>query len=196
MKAVEWQRIAMPHLQPKASWAFEGPIAYRLPFKYVLRGFLAEGSSLDKGAYVWRITVPLFIPSAFVVLDYSERISRGKFYSSDVAPLRGQLAIEGERTADEDTALEYLASLEMRSLDRKRAEVKAYACLMVGRIDQARILFQQIRSGIVSASWEGELLLRCALIERLCVDSGAQAATEQLAAWSSETAAALKLTAN
>ena len=48
-----------------------------LPTEHVLRGFVFERTSEKEMYYLWRVVMPLYRPANTIILNYSERISRG-----------------------------------------------------------------------------------------------------------------------
>ena len=69
MRVAEWKRTVRPLLAADEDWEFRGPMCYRLPVRRVLLGILGEGSGFDQGVYIWRVTMPLFVPSDNVTLS-------------------------------------------------------------------------------------------------------------------------------
>lgn len=85
----EWKRVVRPLLPSDEAWRFRGGLAYRLPVERFLLGVLAEGSAFDRGVYLWRVSMPLFVPAEHVVLSYSQRVGGGAAkYGSDATGAR------------------------------------------------------------------------------------------------------------
>src|SRR5512138_2561429 len=84
MKATEWKRLVRPLLPLEETWDFRGRLCYRMPVGRFLFGVLGEGSGFDTGVYIWRVSVPLFVPSNVMRLTSSDRIGGGATkYSRD-----------------------------------------------------------------------------------------------------------------
>jgi hypothetical protein len=108
MRVAEWKRTVRPFLPPEARWEFHRSLAYRLPMEWVVLGVLAEGSALDKGVYIWRVSTPLFEPLDFLSLSWSDRMGGGstKFYAHEPAALNAAIAEAFRIPATEDEALD------------------------------------------------------------------------------------------
>src|SRR5258705_9084034 len=48
------------------------------PTEHVVRGFLLEATSQRERVYLWKVTTPLLRPMRRVILNYSDRISKGE----------------------------------------------------------------------------------------------------------------------
>lgn len=161
MKAAEWKRAVRPSLPADAEWDFRGALCYRFPVQRALLGVLGEGSGFDKGVYVWRVTMPLFVPSDNVVLSWSERIGGGtrKYDKFDEEALAAAIAIAVEGLGNEDDALgQMVARDNPTSPNRRLHEVVAYARLLLGDLISAQESLARAETGIAKAPWERKIM--------------------------------------
>ena len=86
------------------------PMVY--PRAHLVVGLLADGSGFDKGVYIWRMVMPLFVPIDHVTLTWSERIGGGakKYYASDDDEIASAVGGAVRLLGDEDTELEGIAT--------------------------------------------------------------------------------------
>jgi len=66
-----------------------------LPTEHILRGFLFERTTVKEMYYLWRVIMPLYLPTNTIILDYSKRISDGE----PVHLTRSKLSEAAERIA-------------------------------------------------------------------------------------------------
>jgi hypothetical protein len=66
-----------------------------LPTEHILRGFMFERTLVKEMYYLWRVIMPLYLPTNTIILDYSKRISEGK----PVRLTRSELSETAERIA-------------------------------------------------------------------------------------------------
>ena len=88
MRATEWKRIVRPLIPAGEQWQFRGPLCYRSPVNLFLFGVLAESSAFDSGTYIWRVVMPLFVPSEDLDLSWSERIGGAPQSTTWMTPRR------------------------------------------------------------------------------------------------------------
>ena len=112
MRKSEWIQAVRPLLPADQEWDFQGRLAYRLPARHLVVGLLADGSGFDKGVYIWRMVMPLFVPIDHVTLTWSERIGGGakKYYASDDDEIASAVGGAVRLLGDEDTELEGIAT--------------------------------------------------------------------------------------
>ncbi len=196
MKAAEWKQVVQPLLPADGSWEFRGFLCYRPPVHRVLLGALGEGSGFDKGVYIWRVVMPLFVPSENVVLSWSERIGGGarKFdkFGEDALVTAIVTAIEGLRSED-DALVEILGRADAASPNRRLHEVIGYAQLLQGDTSGAQESLIRAAAGVVETPWSQEIIDRARLISRLLDEGGPDQAVGQLDRWCDQTAGALGL---
>lgn len=48
-----------------------------LPTEHLLRGFVFEPTTEKEMYYLWRVVMPLYLPTKSIILNYSKRISKG-----------------------------------------------------------------------------------------------------------------------
>ncbi|MGO9559435.1 MAG: hypothetical protein ACLPQS_17375 [Acidimicrobiales bacterium] len=196
MKTAEWKQVVRPLLPAGDDWAFRGALCYRLPVRRVLLGVLGEGSGFDTGVYVWRVLMPLFVPSRHVVLSWSERIGGGacKYDNIDKQALTAAIAkalggLEGETSA----LNEVLARDDPASPNGRLHEVVGYSRLLLGDVAGARQSLARAAAGVPTAAWGQEVVDRCVLIAGFIDDSDLDKAVGQLDSWCEESAGALGL---
>jgi hypothetical protein len=196
MKTAEWKRAVRGLLPADMPWGFRGSLCYRLPVNRVLLGVLGEGSGFDKGVYIWRVSMPLFVPSRNVVLSWSERIGGGarKYDRFDEQSLAGAIAIAVEGLGDEEEALEQVVARDdLASPNRHLHEAGGYARLLLGDLVAAQESLKRAAAGVPEAMWGQEIIERAHLIGRLLEQGDRERAVGQLDSWCDQTAAALGL---
>lgn len=197
MKAAEWKRTVRPLTPVDERWEFRGSLCYRLPVGWVLAGVLGEGSGFDQGIFIWRVQMPLFVPSEVVDLSWSERVGGGanKYDRHDVVSLETAIRSATNSVAPEDLALAGMADLGSRSTNRRLLETAGYAALLRGDLPRARSALERAALGTVVAAWENEIVERSHLMVTTMDQEGAAAAVTHLERWRDATATALGLRA-
>lgn len=196
MKAAEWKRVVRSLLPDDGSWELRGSLCYRAPVRRVLLGVLGEGSGFDKGVYIWRVVMPLFVPSSNVVLSWSERIGGGarKYYGFDEDALATAIAAAMEGMGSEDDALvEIVGRDDPASHNRRLHEVVGYARLLQGDTTGAQEPLARAAAGVGRAPWEQEIIDRARLVSSLLEEGEPGEAVRQLDRWRDQTAGALGL---
>jgi hypothetical protein len=196
MRVAEWKRTARPLLPADQDWGFRASLSYRIPVHRVLLGVLGEGSSFDKGVYIWRVTMPMFVPSDVVDLSWSERIGGGarKYDEFDKEALANAIATASEGLRGEEEALnEIVARYTPSSPDLRLHEVVGYAQTLLGDVAAAKEPLDRAASGEAKATWEQDIIERANLVRRLLDEKGLDEAISQLDEWSNHTAGALGL---
>jgi hypothetical protein len=195
MKAVDWKRAVRLSLPADADWEFRGTLCYRLPVKRLLLGVLGEGSAFDTGVYVWRVTMPLFVPSDHVVLSWSERIGGGacKYDKLDVDGLAAAVSSAVGELGEEEALDRIIASDDPSTPNRRLHEVIGYVRLLLGDLTSAQESLARAEAGMARASWERSIIDRVQLISRVLDEQGRDGAVEQLDSWCDKTAGALGL---
>ena len=84
MKTTEW-KARIRALAPASEWTVKGRQLFVTPLGWALRGVMSETSGFSKGTYLWRVEMPLFIPTDVVDLSWSQRIRPGMIEDVDVA---------------------------------------------------------------------------------------------------------------
>jgi hypothetical protein len=196
MKVAEWKRVARPLLPADEAWEFRGSMCYRLPTRRVVSGVLAEGSGFDKGVYIWRVTMPLFVPSQNVVLSWSDRIGGGarKYYRHDDDALAAAITAAVEGLGTEEDALGKMVSRGAGATrNRFAVETVAYAQLLLGDLASAHEALDRAGAGVAGTPVEQEIIVRARLIGRVLDEERPDRAISQLDRWCDQTAGALGL---
>jgi hypothetical protein len=196
VKVAEWKRVVRPVLPADEDWEFRGSMCYRPPVRRVLLGVLGEGSGFDKGVYLWRVSMPLFVPSDVVDLSWSERIGGGarKYDKFDEEALERAIGLAVDGLGSEEYALRAMASRETQaSRNRRVHEVVGYAQLLLGDLGAARAALTRARADVARTGAEQEVIDRAQLVGRLLDEEGSERAVGQLDRWCAETAVALGL---
>jgi hypothetical protein len=186
MKTAEWKRTVRPLLPSGQSWAFHGQLCYRQPVDWVLTGVLGEGSGFHAGVYVWRVTMPLFIPSDHLTLNFSSRVGGGtRFYDMDEHTALQQAISTALATTEATEPLQVIAS-HQATKNPRLFEGRAYARILLGDLDAAAPDLS------VAAASEGQDTAdRATLIRGLLGSDGTPGVVRQLACWRDMTCAAL-----
>lgn len=197
MKTAEWKRTARPVLPTDGNWEFRGPLSYRLPVHRVLFGVLGEGSGFDKGIYIWRVVMPLFVPAENVALSWSARIGGGarkfgNFSKDDLAAAIAEAA--GGLPVNDEEALGEMVSRGFQAGPNRRVhEVVGYAQVLLGNVAAAEESLARAKAGTARTPWEEQIIERAELISRALDEGGRDQAVGQLDTWCSQTVAALGL---
>jgi hypothetical protein len=158
---------------------------------------LGEGSGFDKGIYIWRVVMPLFVPSEHVVLSWSERIGGGarKYNRFDEAAMATAIAdaIEGLPEGEDEALGQLVARDDPASPNRRLHETTGYAHLLLGDLPAARESLSRAATGVPTAAWGQDVIDRARLISRLLEEEGRDRAVDHLDMWCKQTAGALGL---
>jgi hypothetical protein len=129
VKDAVWRQVVTP-LVPE-HWAVRGKVAWRQPAGPVVVGLLGEDSGLDTGVYLWRLLLPLFVPTDVWDLSWSTRLGGGaRTWSIDALPQPVSESV-ARAPADHD-ALRALA--KRRSADNwQMLEAVAGSRVLLGR---------------------------------------------------------------
>lgn len=162
LRASEWKRTVRPHLGPGVRWEFRGRLCDRARVSLFVMGVLGEGSSFDQGVYVWRVTMPLYVPGETVVLTYSRRIGGGrkKFYSSDPDELNDAIRCATHGLADDDEELRQFQELDGANATLHRLEVADASNVLAGHPENALRLLRVGLRAHATRDWEDEVLQR------------------------------------
>ena len=196
MRISEWKHAVWPALPETENWDFRESMCYRLPVERVLIGILGEGSGFDKGAYIWRVSMPLFVPSDIVDLSWSERVGgrAHKFYKLDEEEIGRAIRQAFEGLEDEEMSLHRMATRETESSRNRRVhEVVGYAQLLLGDVAAARASLSRAASVGVRSTAEQGVIDRVHHIIGLLDEEGIERAVDQLDQWCTATADALGL---
>jgi hypothetical protein len=140
MKAAEWRKIAAPLRPQGETWEFRGDLCYKAPVRRILFGVSPEGSGFDRGAYIWRVKMPLYVPSEnHLVLTYSQRIGGGatKFYLDDLEGLRAAIVEAFTAVPSEEEEILKFAERPTETPNIRIAEIIAYSRLLTGDVKGA-----------------------------------------------------------
>jgi len=195
MTIAEWKQIIRPLLPAGQPWEFRGRLCYRLPVHRVVQGVLGEGSSFDRAIYIWRVSMPLFVPSKTMTLTWSKRMGVArKYYLNDPQALSAAIGAAFSSIGTEDDALIGIAAQAVQATaNRKANEVAAYGQLLLGELSTAAEALARASTGIAGSPWEHEVIQRVQLISGLLDQQGRDSAIDQLDQWCEQTAGALGL---
>lgn len=198
MKIAEWKKWVRPLLPPAERWEFRGSWCYRAPVGLFAFGILSEGSAFDTGAYLWQVSMPLFVPSDVVVLSYSTRIGGNahKFYSDKPAELRSGIQAGLQHVPRQDDELMRLAKAGVGTPDVNVLEAAAYASALLGEAKQAMAFAQSAARVDSSVDWVAEVVDRAKRFADQLEVGGLAAVRPVLERNAAETASALGLRTN
>lgn len=193
MKAAEWKRLVRPIIPDGEHWRFRGSLCYRHPVRRFLFGVLGEGSGFDKGVYVWRVSMPLFVPAEVVILSYSYRIGGGsaKYNSADIDEFLSAVASGFRNIPTEEGELRRLIGLATDTSNVRLYETAAYSQVLLGGQTGALAKIEAATRVPVSRDWEREVVNRLGQFARILTEEGQEAAVVELDAQSKRTATAL-----
>jgi hypothetical protein len=198
VRETEWQKFVRPLLQQDEDWRFRKSLAYRMPTQWVLQGVFAEGSGFDKGIYIWRITMPLFVPSRELALTWSVRVGgpASKYFRLDQEAMANAVSSAAEGLTTERQTLQAIASRGSTvSGNRLAHEVVGYALLILGDLSGAQHALSQASLGHPSTDWEQAARARSDHVLQLA-SGDPERATDQLKAWCNESRKALGIAAS
>jgi hypothetical protein len=167
-----------------------------VPVNYVLLGIMEEGSGFDQGFYIWRVAMPLFVPTENVTLSWSERIGGGsrKFDEHDENALADAISGVVAELKTEDIALnEIIARGTSIKANRRVDEIVGYAQIIIGDTSAARKTLARAGTGATQSDWESEIADRVEIVVRTLERSGREQAIDLLDQWCDQTANALGL---
>jgi hypothetical protein len=157
---------------------------------------MAEGSGFDQGVYIWRVAMPLFVPSDVVTLSWSERIGGGarKFHKNDEDALNAAISSAiGDLGVEEDALGEFVSRGTSINGNRRVDEVVGYTHLLLGDVSSAQESLARAEVGTAAIAWEQEIIDRVRNIIRILNESGPDRAVAQLDRWCEQTVGALGL---
>ena len=195
MKESEWKPLVRSLLIDPEGWAFRGKLCYRRPVSRVLLGVLGEGSGFSKATYVWRVAMPLFIPSTVVVLSWSDREGGGanRIEDADEHELRLTTAAALAAVEDETTALRRIAG-GGPSQNILTEEASAYALILLDDTKSARARLAIARRDLGDdRSWVHDAASRMRGVDDFLESQGREVAIAQLDHWEQQTSTALGL---
>ena len=196
MKATDWKRVVRPLIPADEHWEFRGSLCYRAPAGRFLFGVLGEGSGFDKGVYIWRVSMPLFVPSEVMVLSFSERVGGGskKYDDADIDELSTAIGGGLRDLPTEDGELRRVVKLAIGSPNLRLLEAAAYSYVLLGDQDGAVVTIEQARRSPTRFDWEGVVVDRLSDLAKRLNEQGIDAAAREVDAQAKCTAAALGLT--
>lgn len=195
MNEAAWKRLVGSVVPASERWAFRGKLAYRKPLSHVLIGVLGEGSGFGGETYVWRVTMPLFVPSQTVVLSWSARMGgeASRFQDDDQDALHKAASRAIANVGDQESQLRSIASRASGSQNLRAAEAAAYALVLLGEPLKHEISLPPPDSPPTDDSACTTCSAECS---RSTISSNAarpKEATELLARWEQATASVLRL---
>lgn len=195
MNASEWRSLVGPLLPGSERWAFRGKLCYRQPLTHVLVGVLGEPSGSGGATYVWRVTMPIFVPSETLVLSWSERVGGGAHRIDNADPEGLRLAVSRavSNIPDETTMLGHMVAMADDGRNLLTAEAAAYALLLLGNPLAARRKFALARGPLEGPPWIAEVADRMRAIDNFLEEGGDRDAVNLLGDWERTTASNLRL---
>lgn len=193
MRAAEWKRVVRPLIPTSERWEFRAALCYRAPVGRFLFGVLGEGSGFDSGVYLWRVSMPMFVPSDFVVLSYSRRIGGGskKYDSADTDELSAAIAGGFRDVPTETDELRRLINDAQGSRNLRLLDAAANSRVLLGDEGGAIETIKQASALPIHYEWESKIITRLTDLARTLKDEGLQAAKQGLDAQIKSTAVAL-----
>jgi hypothetical protein len=195
VKTADWKRTVRPLIPVGESWEFRGRLCYRVPVDRILLGILAEGSAFDRVIYIWRVRMPLFIPSSNVTLTWSERMGgpSRSFGPDDPEAMASAVRLAFGSLGDEAEAIEGIVETGARTVGNSRVdETLAYCHVLLGDLAAARRHLALASAGTTTLPWAVEVQARARQFAQL-LDHDEGGAVAQLDRWCAQTAAALGL---
>ena len=191
MNANEWKKVVRPLIPPNSCWEFRRTLCYETPFDWILHGAMGEPSRFDKGMYVWKVTMPLFVPADYVDAQWSSRV--GGYAVDDVGGMSSAISLALTTVESEADALSRIAEKEpTRNL--RVVEASAYARVIAyGDTAVAIDLLDRAKNSKVAYGWVRELVDRMLSMSQLLQHEGNDAALAQLRKWRNRTASAIGL---
>jgi hypothetical protein len=193
MRSEEWRRLVRPLVPAGERWEVRGSLCYLAPAGRVLVGLLAEGSALDRGVYLWQVSMPLFVPSDVVVLTYSHRIggSSRKYRAGELDELREAVARGLRDHSTDATELSRFAALDVSSAGINTLEAATCSRALLGNVQGALELIEQASRRETRHEWERVVAGRLESMGRRMREGGLAAVVDQLDAQAAATAEAL-----
>jgi len=195
VREAEWKRLVRPLLDDPEQWAFRGSLCYRRPISRFLCGALVERSGSSKASYIWRVTVPLFIPHDVIVLSWSQRVGDGahRIDDTDEDTLRSAISTALLDIEDESAALRRLGSIGVGP-NIHVEETAAHALILLGDTTSAAQRLGVNDADPDDSQWVHDDIARMRGVANLLDARGRDAAIAQLDRWVDQTSAALGIT--
>ena len=193
MKATDWKRTVRPLIPPDERWEFRGSLCYRAPASRFLFGVLGEGSGFDTGVYIWRVSMPLFVPSDAVVLSYSQRIGGGskKYEAADYDELSSAIASGFRDLPTDDDELHRLVEIAAGSPNVRLLEAAVRSQVLLGDGVGALDMIRRATGAPTGSGWEREVISRLDALAKTLDDKGLDDAVQDIDAQVARTATAL-----
>lgn len=194
MKIADWKRAVRPHAPSDSYWRFRGRLCYQYPVGQILFGVLGEGSGFDSSVYVWRVTMPMFVPGDVIDLSYSERLGGGgKKALNSPAELSATIEEALNPPLDEERELRKFIKMAQGAGARNRrvVETAAYSNVILGDIRAAYMEIDKA-SGLESEfEWQEEIVSRLINLKSALDRSGREGAMGLIEDQSMKTKSAL-----
>lgn len=194
MKQAEWKRAVRPLLPDGERWEFRGSLAYRAPTGRFLSGVLGEGSAYDRGAYVWRVSMPMFVPTDVMFLTYSQRIGGGsqRYYHQAPAEFAAAVASAIKNPPSEAEEMARIIRGAKWSPNSHLHEAAARCQVLQGRPKDALLTISWVaKLPPATGEWQERLHARIAELGRIIEEEGQEAAFRHVEAQVDITAEAL-----
>jgi hypothetical protein len=191
VRATDWKRVVKP-LLPDDAWAFRGRAVHRTPVQHVAIGLLAEGSGWSTGVYLWRLRLPLFVPSEDWTLDWSERLGGGAHTCStdDEDELHRAISDALGRTGDERDALSAIAE-PSQEINWRMLEEVVGSRILLGQGAKAGEAIDEALAEPQGRTWDAGMVERLEELRALVGDGDLDGARHVLDGRAKQTAAAL-----
>lgn len=175
MKIADWKRAVRHHLPPDPEWRFRGRLCYQHPVGRILFGVLGEGSGFDSGVYVWRVTMPMFVPGDVIDLSYSERVGGGgKKNLNSPAELSAIIGSVLNDPLDEGRELRKFVTMAKGdgAQNRRVVETAAYSNVILGDIRAAYREIEKAEGLESEFAWQEEISSRLINLKNVLDRSG------------------------
>lgn len=195
MKIAQWKRVVRPLVPEGERWEFSRSLCYRAPVGRFVFGVLGEGSGFSTGAYIWRVSMPLFVPRERVDLSYSKRIGGGThtYEWDDVDAMKAAITSGFLNLPTEKDELHRIIKMAYRSPNTRLSEAAACSQILLG--DQPGAL-DTINHANLSPSpyeWANEVNRRVVSLRKTLEEKGLDATARDIDAQAKRTASALGL---
>lgn len=192
MRAADWKRITRSTLG--AQWRTVRQLAYLTPVGWVLYGLLAETSAATGGVYLWRVRMPLYVPTDFVILDWSDRVGGGTRVYLDKDDLAAAVREAAPQVEAEAQSLSPVVNASGHGpMTEPMQETHAYGLVLEGDIDQAVEILGQVAHTEPRHAWIQEMINRANESRSILQNGHVEQLRQRLTEWRRETLVALKI---
>lgn len=196
LKSADWKRAVQPVLG--GGWQLSKKLAYRIPIGWVLYGLLAEDSpTRSPGFYLWRVRLPLVVPTDVVDLNWSDRVGGpSHVYMPGDARTESALRAAAVEISEEAKANSPVLTPPGGTDNLRMQEARGYGLVIEGNMRGALEVLERVMRHQARYPWERDIVKRAGLVHSLVAHDQISDAHSRLSIWRQGSIASLGLEAD